>query len=85
MGGGVYVRVVGEKFAGGIAGYVLELRCGDVADAVFMVAGVPYLSRRLHAGSERVAAFDELDAAGSTVVDSWGDEDVDVVGMIAKP
>ena len=81
-GVGVDVGVVCVVFSGGIVGYVLELLVVVVlvADAVFVVAGVPDFSGRLVAGCERVAAFDELDGVGCGLIHCWRQENVDVVG-----
>jgi hypothetical protein len=69
-------------FAGGIVGDVVKLGCevGVIADAVFVIAGVPDLAQRLLPGGEGLATLDELDAAGGALVDRWCDEGVDVIG-----
>jgi hypothetical protein len=66
----------------GVVSYVAELciEVFGVADAVFVIAGVPDFAEGLIADGEGVSAFDELDAAGCGMVDGWSDEDVDVVG-----
>ena len=59
------VRVIGEMFADWVVGDVLKLNeeVGGIAHVVFVVTRVPDFAGRLFASGERVAAFDELEAA----------------------
>src|ERR1700678_2578253 len=59
---------------------LLSFKVWPVADAVFVVAGVPDFAFELFADGEGKTALDELDAAGGTLVHGWCDENVDVVG-----
>jgi len=70
-----------QVFTKRVVSNVLELGCVivSVADAVFVVASVPDFTWRLLTDREGVSAFDELYAAGRTLVDGWGDENVGVI------
>ena len=59
---------------------LLSFKVWPVADAVFVVAGVPDFAVELFADGEGKTAFDELDAAGGALVDGRRDKNVDVVG-----
>ena len=78
---GMDVRVGFQVFTKRVVSNVLELGCVivSVADAVFVVASVPDFTWRLLTDREGVFAFDELYAAGRTLVDGWGDENVGVI------
>jgi hypothetical protein len=78
----VDVGVVDQVAAFWVSGYVglLVFEVFFIADAVFVVAGVPDFAFELFADGEGKTALDELDAAGGTLVHGWCDENVDVVG-----
>ena len=63
---GVDVWVVSAVFADWIICDVKKLlvEVGQITDAVFVMAALPYLSWRLLARGEGVSAFDELDRFG---------------------
>jgi len=71
----------GQSFAMRVVRDVLLLhrKVVFVADAVLVIAGVPDFSGRLLANCERVSTLDELDTAGSALIDGWRDEDVYVI------
>lgn len=72
-----------ELPAGGVVGDVEGLRAHvvRVADAMFIVAGMPdVLAEERTRGMREAAAFDELDASGGALVERGCDQDVYVVG-----
>ena len=73
--------VPSSLLACGVVGDVLKLgfKVGVVADVVFVIAGVPDFAERLFASRERVAAFDELEAAGGALIDRGRDENMYVI------
>ena len=78
----VDMRVVKHTFATRVVRDVLPLGVEVVfiANAVFMISGVPDLAGCLLTDGEGVATLDELNAAGGALVDSGSDQDVDVIG-----
>jgi hypothetical protein len=76
----VNVGVVWVVLADGIVCDVLLLRFEVVivADAVFVITGVPDFSGELVADGERISSLYELDAAGRALIDCGGDQDVEM-------
>ncbi len=78
----VDVWVVLQVASGWVVGYVGELilEVGGVADSVFVIAGVPDFSLKLHMECVGVAAFDALDATLDGLAFHGCYEDVYVFG-----
>jgi len=66
-------RVVGDVL-------LLRFKISEIADAMLMIAGVPYFAGRLIACSVGIPSFDELYGFRGRYVCRRSDKDVDVVG-----
>jgi hypothetical protein len=77
----VDVWIAGIIFSGWVVGDVefLGFKILRVANPMFVVTGVPYIALELPSNCEREAAFNELETSGSSGIEGWCDENVDVV------